>query len=188
MAKLEIVPEGVRTSARDYPVDVIVFATGFDAFTGALSRIDISGRHAVKLREVWQAGPTAYLGLMTAGFPNLFFITGPGSPSVLSNVVVSIEQHVEWIADCLSYMRGHGHTVIEAEPAADARWVEHGNEVADRTLFPVGNSWYIGANILGKPRVSVPYVAGVWAYNEICGRVAAAGYEGFRMTGPAARA
>lgn len=184
---VEIVPEGVRTSARDYPVDVIVFATGFDAFTGALSRIDISGRHAVKLREVWQAGPTAYLGLMTAGFPNLFFITGPGSPSVLSNVVVSIEQHVEWIADCLSYMRGHGHTVIEAEPAAEARWVEHVNEVADRTLFPVANSWYIGANIPGKPRVFVPYVAGVGAYREICGRVAAAGYEGFRMTGPAAR-
>jgi cyclohexanone monooxygenase len=179
---LEILPDGLRTSARDYAVDVIVFATGFDAFTGALSRIDISGRHDLKLREVWQDGPTAYLGLMTAGFPNLFFITGPGSPSVLSNVVVSIEQHVEWIANCLSHMRDQGLTVIEAAPAAEANWVEHVNQFANATLFPAANSWYIGANIPGKPRVFVPYAAGVGAYREICERVAAGGYEGFRMT------
>lgn len=180
---LEILPDGLRTSARDYPVDMIVFATGFDAFTGALFRIDIRGRHAAKLRDVWEAGPKAYLGLMTAGFPNLFFITGPGSPSVLSNVVVSIEQHVEWIANCLTYMHRHALTVIEAEPAAQARWTEHVNQVAGTTLFPTANSWYIGANIPGKPRVFVPYVAGVGAYRNICENVAAAGYEGFRMTG-----
>ncbi|HWA61077.1 MAG TPA: NAD(P)/FAD-dependent oxidoreductase [Caulobacteraceae bacterium] len=177
----QITPTGVRTSGGDYPVDAIVFATGFDAMTGALLNIDIRGVDGRPLREAWRDGPKSYLGLMVAGFPNLFTITGPGSPSVLSNMISSCEQHVEWIADCLKWLGEHGRTRMEADPAAQEDWVRQVNEAADRTLFPKANSWYIGANIPGKPRVFMPYVGG--QYRPICNAVAAEGYRGFRLAG-----
>jgi cyclohexanone monooxygenase len=161
---------------------MIVFATGFDAMTGALLAIDIRGRDGQRLRDKWAAGPRTYLGIATAGFPNLFTITGPGSPSVISNMVVSIEQHVEWIADLLEHMQRRGHKVTEADLDHEDRWVEHVNDVADSTLFPKANSWYVGANIPGKPRVFMPYVGGVGRYREICDEVAAKEYEGFAFT------
>ena len=175
----EITAEGVRTSDTEYKVDALVFATGFDAMTGALLNIDIRTSSGATLAEKWAAGPRTYLGLMTAGFPNLFMITGPGSPSVISNVVVSIEQHVEWITDCLASMLAAGQGQIEAMPAAEDAWVSHVNELADATLYPRGNSWYVGANIPGKPRVFMPYVGGVGRYREKCTEIAVNSYEGF---------
>ena len=178
---VRIAPDGVVTSAAEYAVDSLVCATGFDAMTGALLKIDMQGVGGETLREKWAAGPRTQLGLMTAGFPNLFTITGPGSPSVLSNMIVSIEQHVDWIADCLAHLRACGATRIEAARDAEDRWVEHVNEVAHRTLYPQANSWYMGANIPGKPRVFMPYVGGVGAYRQKCAEVAAEGYPGFRI-------
>ena len=177
-----ITATGLQTRDAHYDLDSIVFATGYDAMTGALLGIDITGRGGETLAHAWQAGPRTYLGLMTAGFPNLFTVTGPGSPSVLSSVIFSIEQHVEWIADCLQSMRSGGFNTIEPEAAAQDRWVAHVNEVADRTLFPLANSWYMGANIPGKPRVFMPYVGGVVPYRQKCDEVAAKGYEGFRLS------
>jgi cyclohexanone monooxygenase len=174
-----ITPEGVRTSDAQYAVDSIVFATGFDAMTGALLKIDIRGRAGQTLRRKWEAGPRTYLGVAVAGFPNLFMITGPGSPSVLSNMIVSIEQHVDWIADCISYLRRHGRESIEATVEAEDAWVAHVNEVGHLTLYPRANSWYMGANIPGKPRVFMPYIGGVGTYRQTCDKVAAKGYEGF---------
>ena len=176
-----LVPDGVRTNDRTYPLDAIVFATGFDAMTGALLRIDIRGAEGRSLKEAWAEGPKSYLGLQVAGFPNLFTITGPGSPSVLSNMISSCEQHVEWITDCLRWMSAQGRTRIEADDAAQEDWVRHVNEAADQTLFPTANSWYIGANIPGKPRVFMPYVGG--HYRKICNEVAAEGYRGFSLSG-----
>jgi cyclohexanone monooxygenase len=175
----KITPSGVRTSTDEYELDAIVFATGFDAMTGALLAIDIRGRDGLTLREKWAAGPRTYLGLSIVGFPNMFVITGPGSPSVLSNVVLSIEQHVEWISDFVQYLRKND--IDWAEPTADAEteWVEHVNEVANQTLFPIGNSWYLGANVPGKPRVFMPYVGGSGRYRQICDGVAANDYAGF---------
>ena len=178
----EITPSGIRTTDAVYDVDDIVFATGFDAMTGALLAIDIRGRDGMTLREKWAAGPRTYLGLVTEGFPNMFIITGPGSPSVISNMVVSIEQHVDWIGDLLEHMRTRGLKSTEAERDAEDRWVEHVNEVAYRTLFPRANSWYLGANIPGKPRVFMPFVGGVGIYRDICDDVAAKDYEGFAFT------
>jgi cyclohexanone monooxygenase len=175
----EITPTGVRTAGGEYEVDVIIFATGFDALTGALLAIDIRGREGMTLTEAWGNGPQAYLGLMVAGFPNLFAVTGPGSPSVLSNMVVSIEQHVDWIADCITALREGGKDRIEATREAQEAWMEHVAEVAGSTLFPRAASWYVGANIPGKPRVFMPYVGGVGPYGERCAQIAAAGYEGF---------
>lgn len=175
-----VVPNGVRTSLRTYVLDDLVFATGFDAMTGALARIDIRGGAGATLAEKWAAGPRTYLGLAIAGFPNLFVITGPGSPSVLSNMVPSIEQHAGWIAACLDWMRGRGHARIEAVADAEDAWVAHVNEVADATLYPSCNSWYLGANIPGKPRVFMPYL-GFPAYVEKCADVVAKGYEGFAL-------
>ncbi|MFI5318229.1 MAG: flavin-containing monooxygenase [Myxococcota bacterium] len=160
-------------------LDALVMATGFDAMTGALLRIDVRGAHGAKLADKWAAGPRSYLGLGVVGFPNLFMITGPGSPSVLSNMIVSIEQHVDWTLACIAWMRAHGHTRIEATSPAEEQWVAHVNEVANGTLFPSAGSWYMGANIPGKPRVFMPYAAGVGPYREICDRVAAHEYEGF---------
>jgi cyclohexanone monooxygenase len=160
-------------------LDVLAMATGFDAMTGALLRIDVCGAHGAKLAERWAAGPRSYLGICVAGFPNLFMITGPGSPSVLSNMLVSIEQHVDWTLACIDWMREHGHTSIEATAGAEEQWCAHVNEVANGTLMPRAGSWYMGANIPGKPRMFMPYAAGVGAYREICDRVAANGYEGF---------
>jgi cyclohexanone monooxygenase len=166
---------------RDYRVDAIVFATGFDAMTGALRKIDIRGRGARSLRDKWAAGPRAFLGLSTAGFPNLFMITGPGSPSVLSNMLPSIEQHIDWIADCIGSMREHGQSRIEPTDAAENAWVAHVNEVASATLYPSCNSWYLGANIPGKPRVFMPYL-GFPAYVQKCAEEAAAGYQSFALS------
>jgi cyclohexanone monooxygenase len=176
-----ITPSGIRTQSAEYQLDSIVFAIGFDAMTGPLLDIDIRGRGGVALRSTWADGPRAYLGLAVAGFPNMFLITGPGSPSVLSNMVVSIEQHVEWIADCLAYLRSNGFECIEAERGAEEAWVQHVNEVASKTLYPLANSWYMGANIPGKPRVFMPYVGGVGVYRQKCEDVAMRGYEGFAL-------
>ncbi len=177
-----ITPRGVRTASAEYDCDALVFATGFDAMTGALTCIDIRGRGDLGLAEKWAEGPRTYLGLMTAGFPNLFMITGPGSPSVLSNMIVSIEQHVDWLSDCLAHLRTRGLTTIEAVPEAEEAWVAHVNEVADRTLYPQAASWYMGANVPDKPRVFMPYIGGVGVYREKCAEIAAKGYEGFRLS------
>jgi cyclohexanone monooxygenase len=178
---VEITPTGIRTTERDYEFDTIVFATGFDAMTGALTSIDIRGVDGRSLKEKWAAGPRTYLGIATAGFPNLFTITGPGSPSVLSNMMISIEQHVDWITDCLQYLREHGLASIEASPAAENAWVDHVREVGEFTLFPRANSWYMGANVAGKARVFMPYIGGVGVYRQRCDEVAANGYEGFTL-------
>jgi cyclohexanone monooxygenase len=182
----EILPDGVRTGAKDYEVDALVLATGFDAMTGSVAKIDILGRNGQTLNQKWAEGPRTYLGVMSAGFPNLFIITGPGSPSVLSNMIVSIEQHVDWIADCIGYMRDRDLDAMEANRDAEDSWVAHVNEVASTTLYPQANSWYMGANIPGKPQIFMPYIGGVGAYRQICNDVAAKGYEGFAMT-PAER-
>jgi len=174
-------PSGIRTSAGLHEVDDLVFATGFDAMTGALLRIDIRGRGGLTLQEKWEAGPRTYLGISTAGFPNFFVITGPGSPSVLSTMVASIEQHVDWIAGQLEHMRANGYTSTEVVVEHEDRWVGHVNEVAERTLFPRANSWYLGANVPGKPRVFMPFVGGTDVYRDVCDRVAAEDYEGFRF-------
>ncbi len=177
-----ITPTGLKLAdGAEYAFDVIVFATGFDAMTGALSKIDIRGRNGIKLTDKWEAGPRTYLGLQIAGFPNLFTITGPGSPSVLTNMIVSIEQHVDWITDCLEYLREHEVGTIEATTEAEDQWVEHVNFVADQTLYTRANSWYIGANVPGKPRVFMPYIGGLNMYSKKCEKVAEAGYEGFAL-------
>lgn len=178
----EITEHGLRAGDTEHEFDAIVFATGFDAMTGALMNIDISA-DGQALREKWEGGPRTYLGLMTAGFPNMFMITGPGSPSVLSNMMVSIEQHVDWITGCLAYLRSHGLDCIEATQAAEDAWVAHGNEVAHQTLYPLANSWYMGVNIPGKPQVFMPYIGGVGAYRDICDEIAAEGYRGFEVSG-----
>ena len=179
----EITENAVRVGGKDYEIDALVLATGFDAMTGSVAKIDIRGRDGRTLNQKWAEGPRTYLGLMSAGFPNLFVITGPGSPSVLSNMIVSIEQHVDWIADCLGYMRERGLDTMEAQMDAEDKWVAHVNEVAYATLYPQANSWYMGANIPGKPRIFMPYIGGVGPYRKICNDVAAKGYEGFVMTG-----
>ncbi len=173
---------GLTTTAQTFELDAIVFATGFDAVTGALDAIDIRGRHGISLRDKWANGPRAYLGVASAGFPNLFMITGPGSPSVVSNVVLSIEQHVEWIGACIEHMRSSGVTQIEPLPDAEDEWVAHIGELAGATLFPHANSWYLGANIPGKPRVFLAYLGGVGPYRDRCYEVATNGYEGFALT------
>ncbi|WP_257455999.1 flavin-containing monooxygenase [Archangium lipolyticum] len=178
----ELTPRGLRTRSAEYELDSIVFATGFDAMTGALLNIDIRGRGNVTLKQKWAHGPRTYLGLAIAGFPNLFTITGPGSPSVFSNTIVSIEQHVDWITDCITYLREHRLERIEATVEAEDGWVAHASALVDRTLFPLADSWYIGANIPGKPRVFMPYIGGVGAYRKKCEAVAAQGYEGFSLT------
>ncbi|KCZ89244.1 flavin-containing monooxygenase [Hyphomonas jannaschiana] len=177
-----ITETGLRTSERDYEFDVLIYAIGFDAMTGSLERIDIRGRDGLKLKDKWAAGPLTYLGLTVSGFPNMFMITGPGSPSVLSNMIVSIEQHVDWIADCIQDMAERQLNVVEATPEAEAEWVAHVNEVATETLYLQANSWYLGANVPGKPRVFMPYVGGVGVYREVCDDVAANDYKGFTLS------
>ena len=175
----EITPDGLRTTREVYHLDSIVFAIGFDAMTGTLLALDIRGRGGRTLREKWAEGPKTYLGVSVAGFPNLFMITGPGSPSVLSNMIVSIEQHADWIADCIDHLREHHLATIEATAEAESEWVQHVNDVGHATLYPQANSWYMGANIPGKPRMFMPYIGGVGVYREKCDAVAAKGYEGF---------
>jgi cation diffusion facilitator CzcD-associated flavoprotein CzcO len=177
----EITPTGLRAAGEHHEVDAIVFATGFDAMTGALSRIDIRGVGGHPLAEAWAAGPVTYLGLGVPGFPNLFLVTGPGSPSVLTNMVTSIEQHVEWITECVTRLREAGQRRIEADPDAADQWVAYVNGVAGHTLFPSCNSWYLGANVPGKPRVFMP-LPGFAAYAERCTRIASEGYPGFQLT------
>ena len=175
----EITETGLRIGDEQFTFDAIVLGTGFDALTGALLAIDLRGRDGLSLREKWAGGPRSALGLAVAGFPNLFTVTGPGSPSVLSNMMVSIEQHVDWIARCIAHVRAQGIATIEPTAASEDAWVEHVREVGDASLFPRAQSWYMGANIPGKPRVLLPYVGGVGAYLEICDAVADAGYDGF---------
>jgi cyclohexanone monooxygenase len=176
----EVLPGGVRTKRASFELDCIVYATGFDAMTGAVLAIDVRGRSGRSLRDKWAEGPRTYLGLGTAGFPNLFLITGPGSPSVLSNMVPSIEQHVNWIAQCIDDLHARNLACIEVTPAAEDAWVAHVNEVANMTLYPTCNSWYLGANVPGKPRVFMPYL-GYPPYVEKCNEVVAKGYEGFEL-------
>jgi cyclohexanone monooxygenase len=178
----EILPNAVRSGGKDYEVDALVLATGFDAMTGSVAKIELRGRNGQTLNQKWAEGPRTYLGLMSAGFPNLFIITGPGSPSVLSNMIVSIEQHVDWITDCIGYLRERNLDAMEANRDAEDNWVAHVNEVASSTLYPQANSWYMGANIPGKPQIFMPYIGGVGAYRQICNDVAAKGYQGFAMT------
>ena len=177
-----ITATGVKTSKGEYPLDIIVFATGFDAMTGPLFNLNIAGRNGLSLRDVWREGPRSYLGLQVVGFPNLFTVTGPGSPSVLTNMPVAIEQHVEWITRCIADMRAAGQTRIEAKPDAVDDWMVQVQEVADRTLFTKTlHSWYLGANVPGKPRVFMPYIGGMAKYRRICDEVAEKGYEGFAL-------
>jgi cyclohexanone monooxygenase len=179
----EITEDGIRAGGKEYEFDVIVFATGFDAMTGALKALNLKGRGGRKLDQMWTDGPRTYLGLSIAGFPNLFTITGPQSPSVLSNMPVSIEQHVEWITECIDNMRETGKTIIEATPEAQEDWVAHVNEVVNATLMPRANSWYMGANIVGKSRAFLPYAGpeGIGGYRKKCDEVAADGYAGFQL-------
>lgn len=178
-----ITAAGVSTGQGDYEFDVLVYATGFDAMTGALGKIDIRGRQGNALTEYWEAGPRSYLGLQVAGFPNLFTVTGPGSPSVLSNMIVSIEQHIDWISRCIADLDKQGVQTIEATVDAEDEWIAHVNDVAKDTMFTAQscNSWYLGANIPGKPRIFMPYVGGVGVYREKCDEVAAKNYEGFLL-------
>ena len=179
---LEIVPTGIRTESVTYELDSIVFATGYDAVTGSLDRIDIRGKGGLALKTKWSEGPRTYLGLMSAGYPNLFLITGPQSPSVLTNVIVAIEQHVDWIARCLSHMQASHVGTTEPTLQAENEWVDHVGEIASKTLFASANSWYTGANIPGKPRVFLPYIGGLGNYTVICEDVVANGYRGLAFS------
>lgn len=176
----QVVPEGVRLdSGREIALDTLVFATGFDALTGALFRANIVGVDGVRLPDAWQDGPRTYLGVATHGFPNLYFVAGAGSPSVISNVLISIEQHVEWITDHLLWLREHDRTRSEAEADKQDEWTRHVFDTAAPTLFMKGNSWYVGANVPGKPRVFSLYLGGVGHYRAVCDDVAARDYAGF---------
>ncbi|TDU31951.1 cyclohexanone monooxygenase [Panacagrimonas perspica] len=176
-----IVADGIRTKDQTYKLDAIVFATGFDAMTGPLTRIGIRGRGGQKLEDKWSHGPQTYLGVATLGFPNMFMITGPGSPSVLGNMPTSIEQHVEWICGCISHIQKQGASTIEPTQSAEEHWGQHVKELADATLFPQTDSWYMGANIPGKPRVFLPYIGGFGTYRKLCNEIAEKGYEGFSI-------
>jgi len=177
-----ITEAGLRTTTSEFAFDAIVFATGFDAMTGALREIDIRTSEGATLEQAWAGGPLTYLGLMVAGFPNMFIITGPGSPGVKTQMIASIEQHTDWIADCLAHMDANGFDRIEPAVDAQSDWVRHVNQVADSTLYPLANSWYLGANIPGKPRVFMPYVGGFDRYKRRCDAVASNGYEGFTLS------
>jgi cation diffusion facilitator CzcD-associated flavoprotein CzcO len=177
-----VTAEGIQTQDKVYPLDIIIFATGFDAMTGSLLKIDIEGREGVKLKDTWAAGPINYLGLQVPGFPNMFTITGPGSPSVLCNLPPAIEQHVNWITDCIRTLREKNLTTIEAtEPSSEA-WCAEVNRAADASLLgQVKHSWYLGANVPGKPQVFMPYAGGFGKYSEICQEVAQDNYRGFTL-------
>ena len=178
----EITETGLRTTDAEYELDAIAFATGFDAMTGAMKEIDIHTSDGHTIQEKWADGPQTYLGIMIHGFPNLFMVTGPGSPGVKSQMILSCEQHVNWIADCIDQMRASGQTSIEPTAEAEAEWGQHVVEVGDSTLYPLANSWYMGANIPGKTRVFMPYVGGVHAYTQKITEVVDNDYEGFVHT------
>jgi cyclohexanone monooxygenase len=173
-----ITKHGLVVDGVEHTFDVLVYATGFDAMTGSLLKIDIRGRNSQSLADAWHAGPVTYLGLNTAGFPNMFMVSGPGSPSVLTNMIMSIEQHVEWIADCIAHMTRNDLSVIETTEQSQSEWVAFVNAVADKTLYPSCNSWYLGANVPGKPRVFMPLI-GFPTYIDKCNEVVRNGYEGF---------
>ncbi|WP_058041200.1 flavin-containing monooxygenase [Streptomyces roseifaciens] len=182
---VEITPRGIKTSDREHAVDVIVFATGFDAMTGSQVAVDIVGKGGTTLREKWADGPRNHLGVLSAGFPNLFTVIGPLSPSVLSNAVVSIEQHVEWISDCIAHLQKNDITEIDATPGAEEEWCAHVADLASRTLYPDVASWYTGANVPGKPRVFLAYTGGADRYRAECDAAARDGYRGFVLSGAA---
>jgi cation diffusion facilitator CzcD-associated flavoprotein CzcO len=174
-----ITPDGLVAGGREHRFDTLVLATGFDAFTGPATRIDLRGRAGLRLQDRWRAGPVNYLGLTVAGFPNLFYVAGPGSTSAFTNFFVAVEHHVDWIADCVAWLDAHGHATIEASDDAESRWIAFVNAAADRTVYPNCQSWYLGANVAGKPRVFMPLAAGFPAYAERCAAVASRGYDGF---------
>jgi len=175
--------EGIVANGSEYPVDAIVCATGFAAMTGSFDDIKITGRNGLPLTEKWRAGPRTYLGLSSAGFPNMFMITGPGSPSVLASMIQAIEQHVDWMADCIGHMRDIGAQTIEAEVKYEDDWVDHVNEVAKVSLRSTSSSWYLGANVPGRPRVFMPYIGGFPIYVDKCNQVMTKGFEGFSLDG-----
>ncbi|MCH2172477.1 NAD(P)/FAD-dependent oxidoreductase [Myxococcota bacterium] len=177
-----ITQDGLHTKNAEFELDTLVLATGFDAMTGALLNIDIRGSEGLRLADKWVEGPRTYLGLQVSGFPNLFTITGPGSPSVLTNMPVSIELHVEWISDCIQHMRDNALETIEASQEAEDRWVEHVSDVAKETLLGQADSWYLGANIPGKTRVVMPYPGGHFEYRKRCEKIARNGYSGFDLS------
>jgi cyclohexanone monooxygenase len=177
-----ITPTGLRTTERHYEFDILIFATGFDAMIGALARIDVRGRGGRTLRDAWADGPRSYLGLVVSGFPNLFTVNGPGSPGILNNVAVAIEQHVEWIAELLIYARAKGFNRIEADSEAQQQWSDHVAQAAAETLFTNGKSWWFSQPAPGKPRVFMPYVRGLGAYVDICTEIVASDYRGFRLS------
>ncbi len=178
----EITAKGVRTGSAEVELDAIVFATGFDAMTGALREIDVRTTAGAVLADHWAGGPLTYLGLMVSGFPNMFVVTGPGSPGVKTQMIASIEQHVDWIADAIDHLHKHQLDRIAPNADAESEWVDHVNAVADSTLYPLANSWYVGANIPGKPRVFMPYVGGFDRYKKRCDEVSAGGYPGFSLS------
>ena len=177
-----ITPTGVVVAGKEHELDALILATGFDAMTGALNKIDIRGLNGLRLRDKWAEGPRAYLGVASAGFPNLFTVTGPGSPSVLTNMIPTIEQHVDFIAGCIAHMRANGYEAIDVEAAAENEWVNFNDDLAHRTLRYDCASWYLGSNIPGKKRVFMPFVGGLPAFIEKCEAIVAAGYDGFRFT------
>ncbi|ABK71230.1 flavin-containing monooxygenase [Mycolicibacterium smegmatis] len=174
---------GIATSGAHYDLDALVFATGFDAMTGTLAKIDIVGRGGRKLVDDWADGPRTYLGLGVDGFPNLFLVSGPGAPAVLANMVLHAEAHVNWISEAIGHLNEHGYAAIEATPEAVENWIAECNQRAEATLFPKANSWYMGANVPGKPRVFMLFIGGFGVYLDICAEVANAGYKGFRLLG-----
>ena len=179
----QIEKDGIRTDAGFYPVDVLIMATGYDAMTGALLAIDITTSAGMSLREEWGKGPETYMGYGIAGFPNLFAVTGPGSPSVFSNMVLSVEHDMDWISACIAHLKDRDYASIEADPAAQAAWMEHVDAVASQTLVNKAASWYRGANVEGKPQKFMPYVGGVNTYQQRCWEIARNGYEGFLING-----
>lgn len=178
----EFTSTGLRTSDQHYEFDSLIYATGYDAFTGSLFKMDIKGRGGLSLQDHWAKGARTYLGLAASGFPNMFTITGPQSPSVLFNMPLAIEMHCEWIADCIAYINGRGLATIEAQATSEDDWLAETKKIADATLLPEASSWYMGANIPGKPRVFLVYLGGGQQYKEIIEKVAADDYSGFRLS------
>jgi len=179
----EITPSGLRTAAADYDLDVLIFATGFDAVTGSLTRMNVTGTDGAVLPERWASGPVTYLGMLVAGFPNLFMVHGPGSPGVLAQMIAGGEWQVDWLARLIEHMESRGHQSVDTTPEWEGRWNRDVREAADRTLYKFADSWYLGANIPGKPRVMMMYVGGFHQYTQLCEKQASAGYEGFTFTG-----
>ena len=176
---VRITERGIQTQTRTIDLDVIIAATGYDALTGAMLAIDIKGRGGRSLKDKWSGGAWSNLGLAMEGFPNMFLVASANGPSALANFFILNEQNVDWISDCIDYMRDNGLATIEATAQAEQKWMQHLSQLADTTLFPKANTWYVGANIPGKPRVFGIYVGGLNRYRDKCSDVAERGYEGF---------